>query len=217
MGTDIHLFAEVLQPDGSWRAITTAGNPDWDEPAIIAKPFPCERCYDLFAVLANARNGRGFAGVVTGEPIEPMADPKGIPPDASPEIAYALENGDHSPSYHLLSEILSYPWTQPITKTGLVPWEVYASWSPWRREGKATTSPSSYCGDVWGPRVEIISETEANNRILDKTAFHDRLYVRSTWQEQLSHRAKSFWYSTVPQLLALGKPHHVRVCFFFDS
>lgn len=213
MGTDIHLFAEVLQPDGSWRAITTVGNSEWDEPPIIAKPFPCDRCYDLFAVLANVRNGRGFAGVVTGEPIEPMAEPKGIPPQASPEIAYALVHGDHSPSYHLLSEILSYPWTQPITKTGLVPWVVYLHWHQWKKN----EGPSSYSGNVWGPGVEIISEAEASNRILDKTPPHEHLYVRSVWQEQLSHRAKHFWYSTVPQLLALGKPEHVRVCFFFDN
>lgn len=213
MGTDIHLFAEVQQADGSWRAITVPGNPEWDKPPTVAKSFPCDRCYDLFAVLANVRNGRGFAGIVTGEPIEPMAEPKGIPPQASNEIYYALSNGDHSPSYHLLSEILAYLWTQPITKTGLVPWEVYIHWVGWKhREG-----PSSYSGDVWGEGVEIISEAEANNRILDKTALHDHLYVRSIWQEQLSHRTKSFWYSTIPQLLALGEPHRVRVCFFFDS
>lgn len=97
MGTDIHLFAEVQQPDGTWQAVTTAGNPKWDEPPVVAMQFSCDRCYDLFAVLANVRNGHGFAGIVTGLPIEPMAKPKGTPHDASPEIAQALKNGDHSP------------------------------------------------------------------------------------------------------------------------
>jgi hypothetical protein len=56
-------------------------------------PHPFKyRNYDVFAILANVRNGRGFAGVVTGGGFNPIAMPRGLPPDVSPEVLreYAL-------------------------------------------------------------------------------------------------------------------------------
>jgi hypothetical protein len=43
------------------------------------------RNYDWFAILADVRNGRGFAGVSTGEGFNVTAMPKGLPDDISDE------------------------------------------------------------------------------------------------------------------------------------
>ena len=42
-----------------------------------------DRNYNLFAILANVRNGTAFAGCKTGEGFNPISNPKGVPSDAS--------------------------------------------------------------------------------------------------------------------------------------
>jgi hypothetical protein len=49
MGTDIHCAVEKKQPDGTWK--------------VVDAPFDDYRNYDSFAILADVRNGHGFAGV----------------------------------------------------------------------------------------------------------------------------------------------------------
>ena len=41
----------------------------------------------LFAILAGVRNGYGFAGCDTGDGFRPIAPPRGLPGDVSPEVA----------------------------------------------------------------------------------------------------------------------------------
>lgn len=60
-----------------------------DPPFKTGKPFD-NRNYDLFAALADVRNGVGFAGVKTGKAIEPIAMPRGIPDDADPDTVSML-------------------------------------------------------------------------------------------------------------------------------
>ena len=68
MGTDIHgVFQRHDEATGQWH----------DIPSNYAQ----DRHYQLFAVLAGVRNGTGFAGVVTGEPVKPIAEPRGYPKD----------------------------------------------------------------------------------------------------------------------------------------
>jgi len=50
------MMAKVQQDNGSWK---NAGEIDGN------------RNYDLFAILANVRNGHGFAGIKTGGGIRP--------------------------------------------------------------------------------------------------------------------------------------------------
>ena len=67
MGTDVHAVAQVRSPGETWRDVPI----NWKQ----------GRHYFLFAWLADVRNGRGFAGIVTGDPIEPIAEPRGLPDD----------------------------------------------------------------------------------------------------------------------------------------
>jgi hypothetical protein len=69
MGTDVHAVIQVRSTNSQpWKSVPLPG---WDQ----------GRHYFLFAWLADVRNGKGFAGIVTGEAIRPLSAPRGIPPD----------------------------------------------------------------------------------------------------------------------------------------
>ena len=108
MGCDIHIIAEVKK-NGKWKRNTDKvfKNPYFDMYDKIRKEDPERyeelkkskwanldefqedpsdgRNYDWFAILADVRNGRGFAGVSTGEGFNVIAMPKGLPEDLSEE------------------------------------------------------------------------------------------------------------------------------------
>jgi len=67
MGTDIHSIAQVKR-DGKWVTVAIG----------IAGDI---RSYDTFAMLANVRNGRGFAGVRTSTGFPVIHEPRGLPND----------------------------------------------------------------------------------------------------------------------------------------
>ena len=68
MGTDIHGVFQRHDP----------ATKTWHD---VESKYEQGRHYQLFAVLAGVRNGTGFAGVVTGEPVEPISRPRGYPAD----------------------------------------------------------------------------------------------------------------------------------------
>jgi hypothetical protein len=81
------------------------------------------RNYSLFAILADVRNGSGFAGVDTGDRVEPISEPRGIPEDASAEVQKYMGHmgvDGHSHSYHTLRDLKAYDWDAPITYRGYV-------------------------------------------------------------------------------------------------
>lgn len=102
MGTDIHCVAEIRRPKhgGKWEpALSPIPNKYFqpDEPQDESNrklEYPRLirwRNYDLFAMLAGVRNGRGFAGVVTGAGFNPISEPRGLPDDLSPHMVIAAE------------------------------------------------------------------------------------------------------------------------------
>lgn len=83
---------------------------DDDDPPSLA-PWFNDRNYDLFAMLANVRNGYGFAGVDTGDAFEPIFMPRGVPESASPEYKREVEGWDcdgHSHSHATVAELRAY-------------------------------------------------------------------------------------------------------------
>ncbi len=102
MGCDIHLHVERRRED-KWVKV-----PDPPEECSLCngkgKNLEGERCsicdglgrypvsfygqrnYDVFAILANVRNCRGFAGCDTGDGFVPVSLPKGFPKDASQKV-----------------------------------------------------------------------------------------------------------------------------------
>lgn len=70
MGTDIHgTFQKKVTQDG------------FDSWVDVDDTWQRGRDYLLFSILAGVRNGHGFAGVVTGEEVEPISEPRGLPAD----------------------------------------------------------------------------------------------------------------------------------------
>lgn len=67
MGTDIHSIVQVRKED-KWITVgvAVAGDP---------------RSYNTFAMLADVRNGRGFAGVKTSDGFPVMHEQRGLPED----------------------------------------------------------------------------------------------------------------------------------------
>lgn len=55
------------------------------------------RNYNVFAVLADVRNGRGFGGHRTGSGFEPIASRRGVPFDMSDELLAHLARAGYSP------------------------------------------------------------------------------------------------------------------------
>ena len=109
MGADIHLFAERLNPKTrAWEYLPAPGPEDpvpyrydWDQEGGLPglKEWFEDRNYRLFGMLAGVRC----------QDYDPVAEPRGIPGDVSPEIqSQWIEFGEHTPSWLGLKELLDY-------------------------------------------------------------------------------------------------------------
>lgn len=213
MGTDIHgIFQRHDPASGKWEDVAST----YDE----------DRDYQLFAVLAGVHNGYGFAGVKTGEPVVPIAEPRGLPDDFEADgdehpvadtahlAPYQLKYrepgeplvkwmGDHSHSWLTGEEMAAWFAEAPtVLKTGLVTRECYAQWS---KAGR----PEAYCGGASGPGVVIVEDNAvAMARCPNWT------YVRVYWEGSLKDDLAYFF----DEVARLAKEHdRVRYVFGFDS
>jgi hypothetical protein len=202
MGCDIHSVAQVNK-DGKWRTVAHRVADD-------------NRNYDTFAVYADVRNGRGFAGVPTGEGWKPIADPRGIPDDF--EIWEAghcgTYMGDHSHSWLLLSEIRA-AWEALADKQYAVMGIVERS--HYRKTIAKGKTPEEWCGGTSGPDVLIVTEEQ----VKAGTAPERYSHVSCVWKMDARKRL----YLMEKQLQELGwtaeeyevAPDQVRLVFGFDS
>ena len=231
MGCDIHSFAEV-KTNGKWKKVGKIFQDCYNEKELTSEPYG-GRNYDLFAMLADVRNRRGFAGIKTGEGFNPICEPKGLPEDSeylnsvSP-YAYdsnpmngkpiPIEERDtirhdvtdcdyHSHSWLTLRELLDYDWNQLTMKTG---WVTKAEYIEYKTNG----SPNGWCGDVssGGMFAHVANdEIEAFNTP-GKTA-----YTKIEWGSTYAESAHFFLEHTIPALQNLGDPENVRIVFWFDN
>ena len=237
MGCDIHCYAEKRGEDGKWHFI---GDTQRDEPEdeddtghISGGLFYSGRNYHLFSILADVRNGRGFAGVKTGEGYVPIAEPRGIPEDASETYREIVEQWDcdgHSHSHHTLRQLLDYDWTQTTKLQGWCNAVEWFKWSRWNRaNGKG---PSEYCGGVSGGNIRHVSAAEMDALLEpvskkygpEREEFatqHSNVYALAKWHEEYSTSAKEFLAVYVPRLLQMAGGTQglddMRIVFFFDN
>lgn len=219
MGCDIHLYVETKQ-EGIWKSADEWITEDDYVSVPYEKSFYDGRNYDLFAILANVRNGRGFMGIKTGEGFNPISLPKGLPVDVSAEVAKSSEqwNGDgHSHSWFTVAELLAYDWTQITINQGWINGPQYAYW----RWNKAEP-PESSCGLVRGTNVKQVSEEDMDKLVKDcQNDDYSSLvstYCLITWQTTYAAAAGCyFWTTTMPKLFRLGNPENVRIVFWFDN
>lgn len=156
MGCDIHFYVEVRK-GGVWKSVDKW---DTDEDGWMHVPygdaFYDDRNYDLFAILADVRNGVGFAGVTTGEGFNIIAPPRGLPSDVSPEVLKASSCwgcDGHSHSWFTLAELEAFDWKQGTRHQGVVD---PAEFKTYIQKGH----PDSWFGDIWGRDVIKLGITD---------------------------------------------------------
>lgn len=236
MGTDIHLAVERRRPDGKWeRCFPPAGVrllDDWfyvnqADAGYVRHSWYSERNYTLFAVLADVRNGYGFAGVPTFVPIKPIAMPRGLPVDISPEVSRLLDDyeaddislGDHDFSWLLVSELLAYNWDQTQTVVGVVPVEAFNE--RLAKYGKEFPAPScpyeDWSGGISGSDIQTVEGKLLIRGMKATNPPGTRLYVSDAWHSPLRSRCDTFLEKVLPELQKLGPPDAVRIVFGFDS
>lgn len=202
MGTDIHAVFQAKR-NGKWVDIRS----EYDE----------RRHYMLFAWLADVRNGFGFAGVPTHDPVRPISKPRGLPrgmteDHETTDEVYAsnwrsrfrdeddqknvIWLGDHSWSWLTADEILAA--TVPaVLRTGIVEMELFKNWD-------GVSEPERSFGGISGPRV-VVSTPDT---ITKKTS-----HVRIEWMSS----ASDFDYF-LDEIRRLKTEHgEVRMVFGFDS
>ena len=227
MGTDIHFVAQ-RKIDGKWQDIKS-DEIDFDAKDSYdaktgrwkVKPggefhWTGDRNYYLFAWLADVRNGYGFAGVKTFEPVKPLTSNRGFPEDfdyVEPQYNddYERESGhylgDHSFGWALFSEILTHPRTQRV-QSGVIEPEAYEA----LKDGK---NPEEWSGDISGRNIVTLDsgayEQAKRHGELDASK---KYYVRSSWTmpDGLDH-----FIGAVTELAAKYGGENVRLVFGFDS
>jgi hypothetical protein len=205
MGCDIHVVAQVLIA-GKWKTNS----------AIICD----DRSYDTFAVLANVRNGYGFAGIPTGEAYEPISKPRGFPPgfEVDGEDHNGKWMGDHSHSYVSLAELMDYAdrhATTRRTKFGVIPVAVYEHL---KETGGA---PNDWSYGISGPGIitlpsDAYNYSKRHGLLLPEKQY----YVQYSWG--VSALETTYIPELIAQLLELQAEydvanHEVRLVFGFDS
>jgi hypothetical protein len=196
------------EPVSEWNTLMT------DQPYV-------GRNYDLFAILANVRNGYGFAGAVTGEGLNPISEPRGVPDDASPEYTAEVERwgrDGHSHSWLTLAELHAYDWDQVTRKRGVVSPGEYQTF---RINGR----PDSYSAGVSGSTVRMVDNAAMDTIVASSPVtsrddwFAASHYTEVWWEETSRSRCEDFLTTTLPLLDALTEDSgtDVRIVFFFDN
>lgn len=155
------------------------------------------RNYNLFSMLADVRNGHGFAGVPTGGGFVPISMPRGLPDDVKKGIydeevedyVDGFYYGDHSFSHLSLKELLDYDWTQVSRLCGVIPLPYFVL----REKEGITGCPVTWSGDISGRGIATLEASEARE-LLDKdilTVNDEELENTRKWVEN-TEKTKSF-------------------------
>lgn len=236
MGCDIHMRAEVKistpnNPKPTWKAVGRVFRSQYYRPKEVTveggyneiltnEPYD-GRNYDLFAILADVRNGRGFAGCDTGDGFKPIVDPRGVPEDASEVYKKMVEEwgiDGHSHSWVTLDEIKAYNWSQVTKSRGYVDVVGY-------KKFKKTGNPYPCSGDICGHSIIKLTNKQMDMLIKGAIPPHGLIekpeYITQIeWEETYAKCAGSFLTKTVPtleKLLTKEYVQEVRLVFFFDN
>jgi len=222
MGTDIHIQFEVFQ-DNKWVFLGTKtpnkyhtepddGESEWN---FENELFDGPRNYDAFAILADVRNGQGFAGVKTGDGFNIISEPKGFPSDMSPEVTEWTKTVEHTPSWLTLKEIIDFNWNQTTRHEGWMGLNAYEKWDK-------VSPPEEYCGGVGGLNIEHILIPEANRLLKDPSKIDStkEYYVNISFNESYINAVGSYYTELIPKMkehAPNGDPTKIRIVFYFDS
>lgn len=215
MGADIHLYVEKKE-NGKWISVDT-----WYEEEDFKhsdNPFYDDRNYDLFAILADVHNGRGFGGCDTGDGFTPISMPRGLPADVSAEVGQVSAQWDsdgHSHSWLTLEELLNWNhWDDVTTNRGYLSEDDYLKWD---KKGE----PQSYSGGIYGNAIVSMGEKEYLNLMKNGTRVElkpTKYYINVSWKQSYRECVRNFWTETIPKLQKVdANPANVRIVYFFDN
>ena len=199
MGTDIHYaFQHQAHSDEPWQDIAPQRAPE------------ITRYYPLFALLAGVRNGYGFAGIQTGEPVTPIAEPRGLPFDFIDRYRWWDLPNTHSQSCLSATEMLAWyaaAQAQPliVCKTGVLDRQTYEAWD-------GVSSPSRYSG-----AAKSVSGVLVWDNAVARAKQPHWTDIRCEWTENLAFEFSDFFDAVAALHLAYGTPPAaVRMVFCFD-
>lgn len=175
-----------------------------------------DRHYDVFAILANVRNGSGFAGVDTGNPWPFIQNGRELPEDACLEVIEYMSHYQHSPGWVTLQEITKYDWDYVRTKRGVVN---EAQFREWLLNGDAQGSgPSGWSGAVSGGMVRHITNEEMLE-LMTGLKYKDpdlSYYTKVQWLQTARDVCEPF-IERMKELAKVVGEHECRIHFYFDS
>lgn len=218
MGCDIHMWAETRnKKNKNWELVSKkVFTNDWYSEDMPKSKYnqPKTACpyngrnYELFALLADVRNNYE---------IEPIAQPKGVPDDASPEykeIADEYDLDGHSYSFFTLKELQDYDWTKKLKLEGVVGVEEFKTFL---EKGK----PDSYSRGSYSQH-ETVTNYDMRDYVnspfrMSQSPDIDRKKTVVQWYELYSEMAGKFYTRALTELAKLGGPEDVRIVFFFDN
>lgn len=228
MGCDIHIAIQRQGPDGVWVEIayTSFANDVQQQNSAMARPtLPVApvgfdwRDYSLFGILADVRNGVGFAGIITGEAWPSITRGRGWPEGfargrALPEPEYDEDEprdmGDHSFTWVSLDELQAYDWDGiSATRYGIVTASDYELMELGKK-------PQQWCGDVAGRDVMVYDQPDyIKTKRLGQLA--KQPYVRVWWQETARSATNDWPGRIIPWLERLADGRPLRLVLGFDS
>jgi len=168
----------------------------------------------LYAILADVRNGYGFAGCDTGDGFEPITEPRGIPDDAAPLFLAECRSWDcdgHSHGWITLQELLDYNWEQKTVRRGFVNHEQY---QVFKEKGR----PKSWCG---GGNFTKVTNEEMETLIKEGSkSLQGHLMTQVEWEVSYLEEAGEDWWKAVETMKELAEDvgyDNFRIVFFFDN
>lgn len=225
MGCDIHICIQRQAVDGSWQEIPhqadrSAWLKTWKsiEGYALAPEHFESRNYDLFGILANVRNGSGFAGITTGLGWPSIAPERGWPEGFDPEAVapypgYEFEGprfmGDHSHTWVSLEELKAFDWSQGTTLYGVISAEEFEKLGPDKR-------PESWSGGIAGPGIETYDIPTYLEMKRIGRPMAPRPHVRTSWRNTAAE-ATGWPEHVLPWLEKLADGRPLRLVIGFDS
>jgi hypothetical protein len=230
MGTDIHSIIQYRANDkGTWRT----------DSARLCD----DRNYDTFAILADVRNGTGFAGCETGETWPVIAPARGLPKDMFDGDYPQMKDKSHTDCPHCYGE--GTMWLGDHTHSWVTLAEMKSMAEALRSRGQYVESgivsldqyeaflsgimPTSWSGGISGANIKQVdlrnlNADERNPNALRKLGI---THVRLQWSRPVEKCASSFFkYIAEMEKVKVEQDygdHHrptdddIRLVFGFDS
>lgn len=237
MGCDIHIFVEKKE-NNEWKPVKGVNMPDyyyyqqraregnkWAEQEFerikdghYKDWIYSGRNYNLFSILADVRNGYGFAGIITGGRFNVIKEPQGLPDDVSNLVKNDYEEWGcdaHSASYLTLNDLLKFNWLQGNWHQGYIALTDY-------EEFKMNGKPDQWSGDVSARDIKKITRSEAERFLKGEFALEEdkRYFVLADWKETYYDSTSHFCDYSIEEMITLSDDidfHDVRIVFWFDN